>query len=106
MSRSTLPAMRRILFSLSLGLALPAIAADAVSPLADLTYSGDQSALDAFDRELNAAGKDPAKLGALEQQLLAVVRKTDATFAGRQAAARRLGLVLAAGEPKTNSETL
>ncbi len=41
--------------------ALPALhAAERAPALASLTYSGDQSALEALDRELIAAGKDTA----------------------------------------------
>ena len=80
--------------------ALPALhAAERAPALASLTYSGDQSALEALDRELIAAGKDTAKLTTLRGSLLAVLRHRDATFAGRQAAAQRLGLVLAALPP-------
>lgn len=75
----------------------------AADSLSTLTYSGDQSALEAFDRELNAAGNDAAKLAALEARLLAVLRRSDATFAARQAAAQRLGLVLAHSAPKKNA---
>jgi len=70
-------------------------AADPAAPaLIDLTYSGDQSALDAIDRDLTAAGKDPAKLAALETRLLADLRRANATFAARQAICQRLGLVV------------
>ncbi|MFM9030131.1 MAG: HEAT repeat domain-containing protein, partial [Opitutaceae bacterium] len=80
--------------------ALPALrAAERAPALASLTYSGDQSALEALDRELVAAGKDTAKLTALRGSLLAVLRHRDASYAGKQAAAQRLGLVLAALPP-------
>ena len=71
-----------------------------------LTYAGDQSALEALDRDLNAAGSDAAKLAALEKRLLATVRSTTATFAARQAAAQRLGLVLGLGPGKLAADTL
>ena len=71
--------------------ALPA--ADA--PLSALTYSGDQSALSDVDREIRLAGRDAAKLAALEKRLVAEFVKRDATFAARQAIAPRLALVLA-----------
>lgn len=81
--------------------AFPALhSAERAPALASLTYSGDQSALEALDRDLIAAGKDTAKLGALRASLLAVLRHRDATFAGRQAAGQRLGLVLAALPPE------
>lgn len=69
-----------------------------------LTYSGDQSALDAVDRELAAAGTDASKLAALEKQLLDVLRRNDATFAARQAVCQRLGLILAQSAPELSPE--
>ncbi len=71
----------------------------ATPPLHELTYSGDQQALVALDREFVSAGRDPARLAALEKRLLAELARRDATFAARQAVAQRLGLVLAAGAP-------
>lgn len=65
-------------------------------PLQDLDYSGDQSALAALDRDLNAAGTDLKKLAALEARLVALLRRTDASIAARQAACQRLGIVFAA----------
>lgn len=71
-------------------------AADTPPALSTLTYSGDQAVLEATDRDLVVAGTDPTKLTAAEAPLLAVMRRAEATFAGRQAAAQRLALVLAA----------
>lgn len=71
--------------------------------LSTLTYSGDQSALEALDHDITAAGKDPAKLAALEHQLLAALKRKDATFAGRQVICQRLGLVLAQSPAKTDA---
>ncbi len=68
--------------------------------LTTLTYSGDQAALETVDADIKAAGQDAAKLATVETQLLAVLRKPGATFAARQAAAQRLGLVLAQSAPK------
>ena len=68
-------------------------------PLQDLDYSGDQSALAALDRDLNAAGTDLPKLAALEARLLALLRRPDGSVAARQAACQRLGAVFAAGGP-------
>ena len=65
-------------------------------PLQDLDYSGDQSALAALDRDLNAAGTDLKKLAAMEARLVALLRRTDASIAARQAACQRLGIVFAA----------
>ncbi len=65
-------------------------------PIQDLDYSGDQSALLALNSELNAAGTDTKKLAAVETRLLALLKRTDGSIAARQAAAQRLGLVLAA----------
>ena len=65
-------------------------------PLQDLDYSGDQSALAALDRDLNAASTDLKKLAALEARLVALLRRTDASIAARQAACQRLGIVFAA----------
>ncbi len=75
-------------------------------PLHQLTYPGDQAALEALDRELNAAGSDPAKLAAVEKTLLAAARSATATYAARQAASQRLGLVLGLGTGKPAPETL
>ena len=85
-------------------LVLPLPAADSALPA--LGYSGSQAALDTLDRELKAAGLDPAKLAALEASLLALLRNKDATFAARQAATQRLGLILALGPVKLNAASL
>ena len=79
-------------------------AADAIPPLSNLTYSGDQQILESVDRDLSAAGNDPAKLAPLEKALFAVLRRAEATFAARQAAAQRLALVLAASPAKTSAD--
>ncbi len=99
------PSLRLPLSALLLALAAPfAAAADATAkpaaeavPLQDLDYSGDQSALLALDADVNAAGTDAKKLAALESRLLALLKRPDGSIAARQAAAQRLGLVLAAG---------
>ena len=96
----------RILLCASLLLALPLRAADPAPALAGLTYSGDHAALESLDREIIDAGTDPQKLGAIKQRLLALLRLSDATFAARQAAAHRLGRVLAAGPAKTSADAL
>ena len=88
-----------LLSALAVSALCSARAAERAPALASLTYSGDQSALEALDREIVAAGKDTAKLTALRGSLLAVLRHRDATFAARQAAAHRLGPVLAALPP-------
>ena len=73
-------------------------------PLQDLDYSGDQSALAALDRDLNAAGTDLQKLAAMEARLVALLRRTDASIAARQAACQRLGTVWAAtGAPSASA---
>ena len=59
-----------------------------------LTYSGDQSALESLDSEFREAGADPRKLTALEERLVALLRRPEPTFAARQAACQRLTLVL------------
>lgn len=88
--------------------ALICSAAFAAEPpaLNQLTYAGDQASLDALDRDLNAAGSDPAKLAALEKRLLATARSATATYAARQAASQRLGLVLGLGSAQPGAETL
>ena len=68
-------------------------------PLQDLDYSGDQTALAALDRDINAAGTDAKKLAAIEAQLVALLRRADGSVAARQAACQRLGVVFAAGGP-------
>ena len=80
-----------------LGLPLAPLAAGEPTPAAleSLTYSGDQSALEALDRDLREAGRDARKLAVLEERLIALLRRTEPTFAARQAACQRLALVLA-----------
>lgn len=73
-------------------------------PLQDLDYSGDQSALAALDRDLQAAGTDLKQLATMEARLVALLRRTDASIAARQAACQRLGTVFAAtGVPGTSA---
>ncbi len=98
--------LRPLSVSLALILATALRAAEPVPALAGLTYSGDQAALDALDRDLNTAGTDAAKLAALEKRLLDLLRRTDTTFAARQAIAQRLGSVLAVSAPKTKADDL
>ena len=102
MSRSLFPFPVALL--VCAGLVLPLSAADSALPV--LGFSGSQAALEALDGDLKAAGTDPAKLAALEARLLAVLRNKDATFAARQAAAQRLGLVLAFSAVKPTAATL
>ncbi|PAW80778.1 MAG: hypothetical protein B9S27_05495, partial [Opitutia bacterium Tous-C8FEB] len=72
---------------------IPAAAGEPPSPsLESLTYSGDQYALEALDREVREAGRDARKLGALEDRLVALLRQPAPTFAARQAACQRLAL--------------
>jgi HEAT repeat protein len=85
-------------------LALAGRAAEPAPALAGLTYSGDPQALVALDRDLGAAGTDPAKLAALEKRLLDLLRRSDTTFAARQALAQRLGTVLALGSAKPTAD--
>ena len=86
-------------------LSLPhAAAADTAAKVATLTYSGEQQTLDALDTELAAAARNPPQLAAIETRLLAALRRTDTTFAGRQAICQRLALVLAQGAPKANAD--
>lgn len=92
---------QRAVVLLAAVLASGAIAAEPPPPLAGLTYSGDQAALAALDQDISAAGTDPAKLAAVEASLFSLLRRTDATYAGRQAICQRLGLVLAHAAPKS-----
>jgi HEAT repeat protein len=71
--------------------------------LAELTFSSDRTALTALDREITDAGTEAAKLAAIEARLFAVLRRTDSTFAARQAAAQRLGQVLAFSPAKSDA---
>jgi HEAT repeat protein len=64
----------------------------AAADLNRLDYAGDQTALQAVDREIAAAGQTPAKLEAVARQLVAVLRSPNATYAAKQAAAQRLAL--------------
>jgi HEAT repeat protein len=99
---------RLFLFSLCTVLGLGVISRAAEAPndasLATLTYSGDQSALNELDREITAAATDAKKLTAIEQRLLAALRRSDATYAARQAICQRLALVLAQTEAKTKAD--
>jgi HEAT repeat protein len=74
--------------------------------LGALDYSGDQQALESLDRDINAAGSDATKLAPIERQLISLLRRTEATFAARQAAAQRLGRVLALGDGKIPPDAL
>ena len=67
-----------------------------VGPLKSLQYSGDHAAVTELDRAIAAARLDPAKLGAIRAELLALLADPAATFAGKQVAAERLGKVLPA----------
>jgi len=98
--------MLRLLPLFLLALVPVAPAADTPDALAALTYSGDPQALTALDQEIRAAGTDAAKLAAVEQRLLAVLRRSDSTFAARQAATQRLGWILGLGAPKTSADAL
>lgn len=74
------------------------------APLHLLTYSGDQSALTALDAEIAAAGTDTGKLAGVEKRLLDALRRSETTFAARQAICQRLGLVLAQSGGNLNSD--
>ena len=102
MSRSLFPFPAALL--VCAGLVLPLSAADSALPA--LGFSGSQAALETLDGDLKAAGTDPAKIAAIEARLLAVLRNKDATYAARQAAAQRLGLVLAFSPVKPTAATL
>ncbi len=92
-------------FTLLLALVVTLHAAEPAADLGALTFSGDQSALDALDREIGAAGADAAKLAALESRLLAVLQRKDSSFAARQAVAQRLGSLLAQGSAPAKPAT-
>lgn len=70
--------------------------------LSRLDYSGSPMAVEALDRELYAAGTDPAKLAAVEQRLLTGLRANDTTYAARQVLCQRLGWVLGLAPEKLN----
>ena len=95
---------RFILSSFFLVFVLAASAAETPNGLAALTYSGDPQALVDLDRQISAAGTDPAKLSAVEARLFELLRRTDSTFAARQAAAQRLGWVLGLAAPKSEAD--
>jgi hypothetical protein len=103
----TTAGLRRLRRSFAVFLALLASVAGAAEPpppLASLTYSGDQSALEDLDRDITAAGRDAGKLAALQASLLAILRRSDATFAARQAVCQRLGLVFAQSAPQSAAD--
>ncbi len=75
----------------------PAATAAAATPAAmlkSLDYSGNQTALEAIDRAIAAAGTDRTKLSALITELVEILKQADATFTAQQAAAQRLGQFL------------
>jgi hypothetical protein len=90
---------------LVLGLFAPSLHA-AEAKLANLDYSGSQAAVESLDKDLSAAGSNPAKLAALEQSLLKSLRAPDTTYAARQAICQRLGWVLALGQSKLTASDL
>lgn len=95
--------MIRSFFVSVIALAASAVAADTAPAIASLTYSGEQTAVEALDQRIFAAGRDQAKLGALESELLGLLRRTDLTFTARQTVAQRLGWVLALGGAKAEA---
>lgn len=102
-ARKPASAFRNALALAALLLAGVSHAADS-TPLHLLTYSGDQSALTALDAELASAGTDAGKLASIEKRLLDALRRSDATFAARQAICQRLGVVLAQSGTNLNSD--
>ena len=82
------------------------LSAVAEPTLSQLDYSGSPLAIEALDRELYAAGTDPAKLAAIEQRLLAGLSAVDATYAARQVLCQRLGWVLGLGPEKLTAAGL
>lgn len=95
--------MNRPLFVSLFALAGTAFAADTAPAIAGLTYSGEQTAVEALDQRISAAGKDSAKLAALETELLGLLRRNDLTFTARQTVAQRLGWVLAVNGAKASA---
>jgi len=83
----------------------PAAPARPADPLASLSYAGTQAPVEALDRDLAAAGNDPARLAPIAHRLTALLRDPAATFAARQAACQRLGAlpasVVLAGDGRT-----
>lgn len=74
--------------------------------LAQLDYSGSPLAVAALDRDLYAAGTDPAKLALIEQRLLAALRVSETTYAARQVLCQRLGWVLGLAPEKLTATGL
>ena len=95
--------MIRPFFVSVLALAGTAFAAESAPAIASLTYSGEQTAVEALDQRVNAAGQDKAKLDALESELLGLLRRNDLTFTAKQTVAQRLGWVLAINGAKANA---
>lgn len=95
--------LRPTFFTAGFVFTLIAHASVAAEPtLSRLDYSGSPLAVEVLDRELYAAGTDPAKLAAVEQRLLAGLRASDPTFAARQVLCQRLGWVLGLSPEKLN----
>lgn len=80
----------------------PAAVTDAVEG----AYNDDPREPSAFEAAVIAAGKDPAKLAALERELLAALQAPGATPTAMQDAAQHLGSVLLAGGTKADSPAL
>jgi HEAT repeat protein len=74
-----------------------AMDAASYSALASLGYAGSQKALERLDREIAAAGRDPARLSVVVSNLAGVLRQPGVTLAARQAISQRLGQLLVSG---------
>lgn len=87
--------------------AAPAAPAPApAKPVAEGAFDDDARPLSAAETAVNAAGLDPAKLAAVQGELLALIQKPGAEPAAVQSAAQQLGLVLLTGKATDHAAIL
>lgn len=84
----------------------PAAPAAAAKPVAEGAFDDDASPLSAAETAVNAAGLDPAKLAAVQGELLALIQQPGAAPAAVQSAAQQLGLVLLTGNSADHAAIL
>lgn len=84
----------------------PKTAATPAAPAAEGVFDDDPRPLTANEMTVIAAGLDPAKLAAVERDLLAALQNPAATPAAVQEAAQQLGFALLAGAPESHAATL
>lgn len=84
----------------------PKTAATPAAPAAEGAFDDDARPLTANEKTVIAGGLDPAKLAAVERDLLTALQNPAATPAAAQEAAQQLGFALLAGAPDSHAATL